>query len=259
MLAAVDELAAVVSRWRVWFLMANQDISLRYRRSLLGPFWISLAMATLILGLGLLYSQIFHQPFKEYVSYIAAGLVVWTLLSGLLLESCNVVMEADTHLRALPLPLSLFASRMVFRNVIIFGHNLLVVLVMLLIFQHTISPLILLALPGLLVITTFGFAVALVLGPLSARFRDIPQIMASLVQLAFFLTPIFWKAGQLRANNPAIIFNPLFHFVELIRQPLLGHTPTAINWGVALGVTAGALALAVVVQALTRRKLFLWL
>ncbi|WP_426010553.1 ABC transporter permease [Caulobacter sp. DWR2-3-1b2] len=259
MLAAADEFAAIFTRWRVWFLMANQDISLRYRRSLLGPFWISLAMASLIIGLGLLYSQIFHQPFKEYVSFIAAGLVAWTLLSGLLLESCNVVMESDSHLRALPLPLSLFAARMVFRNLIIFGHNLLVVVLMLFIFQHRISPLIVLALPGLAIMLLFGFGVALILGPLSARFRDIPQVMASFVQLAFFLTPIFWRASQLKASNPVVVLNPLFHFVELIRQPLLGHVPTLLNWGVALAVTAVSLALALVVQAYTRRKLFLWL
>jgi len=259
MLAVAEEFAAVVARWRIWFIMANQDISLRYRRSLLGPFWISLAMASLVIGLGLLYSQIFRQPFKEYVTFIAAGMVAWTLLSGLLLDSCNIVMESDTHLRALPLPLPLFGARMVFRNMIIFGHNLLVVVLMLLIFRHALSPLLVLAVPGVLLILLFGFGVSMVLGPLSARFRDIPQLMSSLVQLAFFLTPIFWRPSQLRADNPVVMFNPLFHFVELVRQPLLGHAPTMTNWAVAGGVTLGALVLAFVVQAYTRRKLFLWL
>jgi ABC-type polysaccharide/polyol phosphate export permease len=259
MLAVVDEFAAIITRWRVWFLMANQDISLRYRRSLLGPFWISIAMAMLVIGLGLLYSQIFHQPFKEYVSFIAAGLVAWYLLSGLLLDSCVVVTESDGHLRALPLPLTLFAARMVFRNLIIFGHNLLVVVIMLLIFQRTLSPLALLALPGVAVFAVFGFSLALILGPLAARFRDIPQVVASLVQLAFFLTPIFWRSNQLRPNNPAVVFNPFFHFIELIREPLLGRTPSVTNWTFALSVTLVALGLAFLAQAYTRRKLFLWL
>lgn len=259
MLAVVDEFAAVISRWRVWFLMANQDIGLRYRRSLLGPFWISIAMAMLVLGLGLLYSQIFHQPFKEYISFIAAGLVAWYFLSGMLLESCTVVTEADGHLRALPLPLPLFAARMVYRNLIIFGHNLVVVVIMLLIFQRSLSPMALLMAPGVVVFSVFGFSLSLILGPLSARFRDIPQVVSSLVQLAFFLTPIFWRANQLRPNNPAVHFNPFFHFVELVREPLLGRAPTITNWTFAISVTLASLGVAVVIQAYTRRKLFLWL
>lgn len=259
MLAAVDEFCSIFTRWRVWFLMANQDISLRYRRSLLGPFWISLAMGSLVLGLGLLYSQIFHQPFKEYVSFIAAGLLAWQFLSGMVLDSTNVVMEAEPHLRALPLPLPLFAARMVLRNLIIFGHNLVVVMLMLLYFQHSVSFVTLLAVLGVALYAIAGFAVALILGPLSARFRDIPQVIANVVQLAFFLTPIFWKAGQLRPNNPAIAFNPFFHFVQLVRQPLLGIAPSLTNWMVAILITVLLLVCAFLTLAYTRRKIFLWL
>lgn len=259
MLAAIAEFGAALTRWRTWFLMGNQDITLRYRRSLLGPFWISLAMAVLILGLGLLYSQIFHQPFKEFLAFLGAGLVAWYFLSNLMMEACAATTEAEGHLRALPLPIPIFAARVVYRNFLIFLHNLLVVIIMMLVLQRGISPTYLLVIPGVVIFCLFGFGLGVLVSPAAARFRDIPQVMATLLQLAFFVTPIFWRPSQISTSSPVVQLNPLYHMVELIREPLLGHAPSLNNYLVSLALVASVLVLAVINLAYTRRKIFLWL
>lgn len=256
--AAFADISSAASRWRTWFLMGNQDIALRYRRSLLGPFWISLTMLMLVMGIGILYSQIFKVPFKEYVIFISAGLLAWNYMSSLIIESANVVVENEGHFKSLPIPVPIFAAKMAYRNFIIFLHNALVVLVLLLVLK-SLSVTAVVALVGVAVYAIMGFNLGLILGPLSARFRDIPQLIASLLQLAFFITPIVWAPKQLAHGHPAVTFNPLFHLMQLVREPLLGRFPTTENWLVALGVLVVLSIAAVAAQALTRKKIFIWL
>jgi ABC-type polysaccharide/polyol phosphate export permease len=258
-LAAFHDIAYAFERWRVWILMGNQDISLRYRRSLIGPFWISLAMAAFVLGIGLLYSQILHQPFKEFLLFFACGLLPWNFIASMIGESCAVVIDAEGHLRSVALPVPLFSARMVYRNFLIFLHNLLVVLLLLLLFSGRIPLTSVVALGGLAIYVVCGFALGSILGPISARFRDSPQFVATIVQLLFFLTPVMWRPGMLSAKSPVAQLNPLYHLIELVRAPLLGNLPQARDWFVGLGLAVILMVLAVVSQALTRKKLFLWL
>ena len=81
--------------------------------------------------------------------------------------------------------------------------------------------------------------VGLLLGLVSARFRDVPQIVASVVQIAFFLTPIIWKPELLPERALLLDLNPFFHFVEVVRAPLLGQMPGLTSWLATLGVTLG--------------------
>jgi ABC-type polysaccharide/polyol phosphate export permease len=258
-LAAFNDIAYALERWRVWFLMGNQDISLRYRRSIIGPFWISLAMAALVLGIGLLYSQIFHMPFREFLLYFACGMLPWNFISSMIVDSCSVVIDAEGHLRSVPLPAPLFSARMAYRNFLIFLHNLIVVLGLLLIINHSLPLTSFVALGGVVIYLVCGFAAGTILGPISARFRDIPQFVGTMVQLLFFLTPVMWRPGQLSPNSPAVQLNPLYHLIELVRAPLLGKLPMTRDWIVGLGLTVFLIVAAVIAQALTRKKLFLWL
>ncbi len=253
------DFAAVFTRWRVWFLMANQDIELRYRRSILGPFWISLAMASLILGIGLLYSQIFRQPFREYLVFIGTGLLAWNFLAGMVVEGSGAVMEFERHLRAIRIPIPLIVARVVYRSIVIFGHNALAVLLMILAVTGGLPLTAPLALIGVAILAVFGFGAGLVLAPISARFRDIPQAISSFMQLMFFITPLFWRPGQLAGDHPVVRYNPFAHLIDVVRDPLEGHLPSLENWAVALGSAVLAVLLGVLMTAYSRRKLFFWL
>lgn len=253
------DFAAVLTRWRVWFLMANQDIELRYRRSILGPFWISLAMASLILGIGLLYSQIFRQPFREYLVFIGTGLLAWNFLAGMVTEGAGAVMEFERHLRAIRIPLPMIVARVIYRSTVVFAHNALAVIIMIVGVNDGLPVTAPLALAGIAILIVFGFGAGLVLGPISARFRDIPQAVSSFMQLMFFITPLFWRPGQLSSDHPVVMYNPFAHMIDIVRDPLEGRVPTLDNWVIALGSAVAALLLGVVVTAYSRRKLFFWL
>jgi ABC-type polysaccharide/polyol phosphate export permease len=256
---ALTDLSAVFGRWRTWLLMANQDIQMRYRRSLLGPFWISLSMAFLVTGMAFLYGKIFNQQFHEYLYWLACSFLVWFLIQALIAEGLQIAIEAESQLRSIHIPLPVLAARMVYRNLIVFLHNLLVIVILTALFGLQPKLVMLVAIPGLLVVATFGFFCSLVLGPICLRFRDVAQVVMNLLQIAFFLTPIIWKPDQGRIPTVFIQGNPLFHFIELIRAPILGRAPTLANWEVSLGALAAAFVLALLTLGVARRKVFVWL
>jgi ABC-type polysaccharide/polyol phosphate export permease len=240
---AVADLRDGLVQWPLWFTIAWMDVRQRYRRSLIGPFWITLSVGIFVTGLGVVYGALFRQDLKTYLPYLAVGVVVWTLVSNLITEGCNTFISAERAIKQLPVPISVHVFRMVWRNVIVFAHNVMIVIVLVLIFNIPVGAATLMAIPGLILIMLSGVGFGLTLGVLSARFRDIPLIISNFVQLIFFTTPILWRADTLPPNRDWIArFNPFHYLIEVVRQPLLGQTLPAAAWLVTLAIALLALA-----------------
>src|SRR6516162_3501669 len=149
---ATKDLAQALKSWRIWALLGANDIRQRYRRSTLGQFWITASITLLILGLGIIYSAIFQQPIQEYLPYVAIGFVVWSLITGMVNEGCITFLEAEVYAKQLTIPLSAYVLRTLFRNLFTFGHNLLIVPFVWVIFLVPIGWSCLLAIPGIFLI-----------------------------------------------------------------------------------------------------------
>ena len=221
----------------LWGLLGWQDIRQRYRRSTLGPFWLTISMGALVGGLGLLYAGLFKMDVADYVPFIAAGFIVWGLISGLITEGCAAFVGAEGIIKQVGLPLSVHVYRMVWRNLIIFAHNVIIYAIVAVVFLIQPGWVGLLALPGLALLCLNGVWMGLVLGLVSARFRDVPQIVASIVQIAFFLTPIIWKPELMPDRALVLDLNPFYHLMEVVRAPALGQAPEPVSWLAALGIT----------------------
>lgn len=223
--------------WPLWRRMGWQDVVLRYRRSMLGPFWLTLSTGIMVVTLGLLYGGIFNISTQEYLPYLTMGLLTWSLITGAVTEGCQTFIDAEWLIRQVDLPLSLYPMRITWRNLIIFLHNAPIFVVMALIFPIPLGWVMLLAIPGLIVLLANVLWCATLLGMLVARFRDLAQIVNSLLQVAFFVTPIFWSPAQMPNRQLLINGNPFYHFIEVVRGPLLGKAPTLLNWEVVLLIT----------------------
>lgn len=239
--------------------MADQDIKMRYKRSMLGPFWISIAMATTVVTIGFLYAEVFNQPYKEFLIWFGSGLLAWGLVSGVMLEACTTVTENDSVLRSVNMPIPMLSARMVYRNFVVFLHNALVIGLLLVLFGLRFNQETLLVIPGLILIVLLGLFLGVALGPISARFRDLAQLIASLVQVMFFVTPVFWIPSASLSRPIVVEGNPFYHLVQLVRAPLLGSETTLANWQVSLATVAVAAILALVSLVVSRKSVYLWL
>lgn len=257
--SALRDLAKGVGFVELWGTMGWLDVRQRYSRSVMGPFWVTLSLAAFVLGLGVTYGALFRVPLEEYLPYLTVGMVVWTLLSGILIEGCAVFTSAEAAIKQLPAPLSVHVFRLVWRSLIIFGHNVLIVVAVLAWFGINPGAAGLAAIPGLALIVLNGAGFALIFGTLSARFRDIPPLMANLVQMLFFVTPVLWRVESIGDRALIATLNPFYYLVEIVRSPLVGHPLPEGAWAVSLAFTAVNLAVALVCYARFRWRIPYWL
>ena len=219
--------------------LARLDIRNRYRGSVLGPLWLTLSTAVTFAALGLLYSKLFKMDLHDYLPFLVVSLILWNMFSQLVGEACTSLTTAEGIIRQLPLPYTVHALRCMIRNAVVAAHNLPLILVVFVLLDSLPGIGALLALPGLALFTVNAFALVIFLGMLCARFRDIGPIVATVLQLGFFVSPIIWKPELLGVHQVWLVLNPFYVVMEVVRGPLLGTPPAALVW-----VAAGCITLA---------------
>ena len=245
--------------WRLGLTLGWLDIKLRYRGSLLGPFWLTISTAVWIGSMGFLYSVLFHMDLHGYLPFLALSLVLWTALSGLVSDACNTFLQSEAMIRSMRMPYFVHAVRVVVRTVIGLAHNIPVVVVVFALFAIWPGATGLWALPGFALWTVDAFATCLALGTLCARFRDIPPIVGSLMQIAFFVTPIMWQPQQLGKHGWWLRLNPFNDVLEVVRQPLLGNMPTLHMWAAAIAFSLCFWAITGLLFVRVRGRLAFWM
>ncbi len=251
-----------IQQRQLWAHLGWQDIKQRYRRSVLGPLWITVGMAVTAAGLGFLYSTIFGQDPGEYVPYMTVGFIVWYFISGCLSSGTEVFIKNEGLIKQLPAPIMVHVLRTVWREFLLFLHNLVVYLGILVIFQPDVTWKIISVLPAFVLLLLNGVWIVLLLGVTSTRFRDIPPVVTSLMQLLFFMSPIVWPIEILEQNAGPRAWlaqlNPIYHYVDIVRAPLLGEDQSMHHWWLVLAFTAGGWALALLILRNYRSRVSYW-
>lgn len=242
-------------------MLGWQDLRQAYRRSNLGPFWITGGMAIQIATIGIVFGMIFKSETKDYIPFLAVSIVVWTFVSATISEGCNSFIASESMIKQINLPPLVYVGRTVWKNLLTLGHNVVILPVVFLIFQRPLSFLFLLALLGVLILTLTLAAVSAVLGIISARYRDLPPMVNSMLTVAFYVTPVMWFPELIGNNQLAHLLlglNPLYHLLQITRLPILGQWPTLENWGVSIVFLACSSLLAIFVIRKSRSQLAFW-
>ena len=231
--------------WRLWMMLGWLDIRQRYRRAVIGPFWITISMGIMIATLGLLYASLLKLRISEFIPYLTAGFSTWFLLSTTISEGTGAFTQAEGMIRDTTLPISVHAYRLIWRNLITFFHNICIMVAVYIYYGLNPGPYALLLFPSLVIVLVNLLSATLFLGVICTRFRDAPPIITNLIQIAFFITPILYRPELLPDNLKIFAkWNPFFYLIEIVRSPLLGFLPdmdtvwiviliTCLNWTVA--------------------------
>jgi ABC-2 type transport system permease protein/lipopolysaccharide transport system permease protein len=257
--AAISDILAGAALWRLWGRMGWNDILQRYRRSILGPFWLTASMAVMVVSLGVLYAELFRTPINDFLPFLCVGLLIWNLMASFMTEGGAIFTTSESYIKQVRLPYSVYVYRSAWSKLIIFAHNFVIYFGVLLFFQIWPGPAALLAIPALMLILLNGALLTVYIGVLSARFRDIPQLISSVVQIIFFVTPIMWKPTLLARHAYIADLNPFYHLVEIVRAPLLGNVPSLVNYLAVLLITAINLGLAGYVFTRFRSRIAYWI
>jgi len=230
LLKGLHELLQAVSLKDTWLYCGLQDIRLRYRRSFLGPWWLTASTAVTIAVLGLLWSQIFQSDITTYLPFFAIGHVIWIWISSQINDAATGFTQFEHIIKQTRLPYPTYLLRLSMRHGLILAHNAVVVAAVLVFCGTGLHSVAWLALAGLGLVSIICVLISIIVAICCTRYRDLPPIVASLVQIAFFLTPILWQPDVLRSKAWIADLNPLFHWIEVIRQPLLGSSPAMTHY-----------------------------
>ncbi|KAB2790807.1 ABC transporter permease [Brucella anthropi] len=259
--AAIGDISDALAAYRIALIFGWQDVAQRYRRSRLGAFWLTINMAVYIGALGLIFGTLFRSNMQEYLPHICTGVIVWGLISSSLLEGCTTFSGASGIILQVRLPLFTHILRALWKNIIIFSHNILIVPVLYLILGRSFNFYILLIIPGFLILC-FNLAwIMVLLATICCRFRDMTQIITNILQIFFYLTPIIWTVKVLPKTASRLIFelNPFYHFLQLIRAPLFGEPPALTSWLFAIGIAIAGWLFTLVFFGKYRWRIPYWL
>ena len=252
---AVRDLKNSFGRIGLAWSLAWHDVGARYRGSILGPFWITLSMGLMVLGIGFLYANLFNISLAIFLPYVALGIVFFGVMTGIVTEGCETFVLAAGMLSQTSLPMLTFVWRTVFRNLINLAHHLVIVVAVLIYYgywRHANAPL---ALLGVLLMLLNASWASLLVGIASARFRDIPQIVMSIMQFAIFMTPVFWPSDKFKNHPEVLNFNPFYHLLHAVRAPLLDQPVEPLSYIVLVSMAVVGWLVTFGVFARTRRRI----
>lgn len=250
-----------LARYDLWGRLGILEVKRRYRRTVIGPFWSAISLGVFVAVMGAVGLGLWNRDPVEYLPFLTAGLMVWLMISTIITESCMVFITGQHLFSRIRIDFSLLAYALVWRNLVAFMHNLLVYVVIVLLFAPTlVGWATLLVVPGLLLVAVNAVWVALLLGMTCLRFRDVHQLVVTVLQISLFVTPIFWPPELLK-NATALIFvdlNPLYCFIDIVRSPLIGKIPAAGSYYVVLFLTAAGWTVAMVLFSRFRKRIAFW-
>ena len=228
------DLLESIKLWRLWSLLGWLEIRQRYARSTLGPFWLTISMGILVGTMGVVYGLLLGQNLSNYLPMVAIGIVVWALFSSIVSEGSSAYIMSANYIKQVKTPRLIYIFQVSWKSLVIFAHNAVIILIIL-IFVGIHKPFLsLLSIVGLILLLLNATWIAAFVGLISARFRDFPQMVQALLQVAFYVTPIVFEAKMLGKYDWIVLLNPISYLVIIIREPLLGKTPSLIAWAIAV-------------------------
>lgn len=246
------------SNWRLWTTLAWQDIKLRYRRSTLGPFWLTISMFVIIYALGLIYGSLFKMNLKTYFPHIATGMIFWTFISTTIMEMVDTFVENGQTIKQTKLPYTIYSLRIFTRNCIVLAHHLIALIPILIYFKMAVN--IPLALTTFLLVSVSLYSYGTLLGLLGARYRDIKPIIQNVLQLIFYVTPIMWMSQQLPEKYAFIAnWNPMHHTLDILRAPFIYTSISSFSLLVSLSTALFGVLLLFLLFIKSRHRIPFWI
>jgi len=253
-----EDLLPVFTRSETWRALAAGDIRSKYRRTLLGPWWITATNAITALIMGLVSGGFLGAEIRTYLPNFMVSITIWNFIASCLGESCYTMITAGGMIKAVNMPIIIHVMRMVHRNFIVLLHNMAIFPLLWLVFPWHLSFRLMFLVFGLGAIYLFAIAGSTIVSMICVRFRDVPPIVGSVLQVLFFISPIIWVPSQVRGGELVVALNPIAYLLAITRDPIMSNPIPGVDWIVATGLVAGSLALAAFIYSRYRARIVFW-
>lgn len=256
---AIRDIATGLKDHKRWRRFALFYIRRSYWRTKLGLLWPALSFALFVFMLSIVWGQLFGRDLNVYLPHFGYGFSCWIFLNSIISGGQQVFVANTSVLKEFPLPLSFYAFAKTAQEMSFLILYLGCLTLVDIFYIHAMSLKTLLVIPALLLYFIDAVLIALIVGMLTTRFRDVSQVVPNLMRAFFFFTPVLWGIEDRPQLAPIIYSNPLYHAIEIIRAPMSGRLPTLLNWAVMLGITVVAIIILLSFYKVGTRQLRAWL
>ncbi len=258
--AALEDLKQSIQSPAAWWVISKQQVLSKYRRTILGPWWITLQRLFFISGLSLLFGTLLGREIADFIPYVAIGFIVFSVLVSSLNTSATLITANISVLKNSAMPVSILNFRFISTTLIQLGHDLVAVAITLLVLHRDWSEAAFSSVLGLALVLINAFAISFWVAPLAARFRDLAPLIQTLSSVFMFITPIFWYPDDLAASQRNLLtaWNPFAYLLEIVRSPILGDAVSPLSWISAISFTLFNLALGFYAFSFSRQRLRYW-
>lgn len=255
---ALGDLRRGIKLWPFYSRLGLDDIRQRYVRTAIGPFWMIINSSVWILVLAMISASLFKQDLSKTFPFVAAGMYGWLFISACLSESCYTFLNHSWLLTTSALPVSFHLYRHLVRISVTFLHYIPMLLCILMICGVWPSLMTLWLIPVVLSFIVLALWLGVVLGILTMRYRDVPHMVTTVASILPIVSPIAWSRDLLQQYLWLADFNPIYHFVEVLRAAALGTAVPWTSWIAVMAVNACGLCIAFVLYVKQRTRLVMW-
>lgn len=253
------DLADGLRAHRVWRVFAWDEIQNRYRRSALGLAWLGFSYLLFVFAIALFFGGFSKLEGSTFVVHVAFGFAIFNVILAAIVDGCAVFVRTAGWVKSAALPYSTYVYQGIARTLFPFVIHFGLALVICPFFGWRPGPEAFLAIPAFLLIVLLSVPVQYTFGLLAARLRDVGHLIAAISRLFFFTTPILWVYEETQGpRRAAADFNPMTHYLEIFRDPLLGNPIDPTQWWLAIGWCGAAWVMLFAVAGVMRRKLPFW-
>jgi lipopolysaccharide transport system permease protein len=181
-----------------------------------------LNLALWVGGIGIIYGTLFNQKLETFLPFLAIGFVTWGYLQQTIVDGGNAFVFAEGYIKQFTYPKQIYVLRVLVNATVPFIIGTGIFFVVMLIMGRSFGIGMLWVLPGLILLLAANYLHATIMAYASARFRDLPHGMTALLQVLFFVTPVFFTTSSLKERGLDFVYkyNPLYYLIEVVRHPL---------------------------------------
>lgn len=254
----LDELRAIPLFWSLIKKLTIVELQGQYKGSLIGPMWACLSFVIKLFVLTLVYSKVMASSISEYLPYLACGILTWQYISGLVMDSGVFFQKNRHYLLQFRRPFSIFISVSILKNAVLFGVNLIMVLPLIFYFSGFSYVGIAGFFLGFFLLSIIGGVFYYISGVVCLLKPDVRHLMQSVMTIGFVVTPVLWSSKALEGSM-VLDFNPFYHFLSVVRDPLLHHSIPMDSLLVTFGFLFAFSLIALFILRVFGRKVLLWL
>ncbi len=257
-LAGIADIAQSFRRTKLWVVPGWYDFVLQYRRTLIGPFWETLAMAAWVGGVGVVFGGLLGREDGNYFAYVSVGIILWFYMSSIVATSADLFISRELLILSINNPQYTYVLRHLVASLArLLLHALVLVAALVPVAPADSNPL--MAVLGFAAVLLASLWVAALIGLLGTRFHDLKYALALAMRFLFFTTPVFWRADDLGNRSLLAHANPFTHFLDVVRAPLIGEPIWDAAWTVVLVTNAVGLTVTLVLYGQYHRRLAFWM